>query len=369
MMNREKRIIRTSIIGIIANVLLASFKATIGLLANSIAVVLDAVNNLTDVLSSLITIIGTKLAAKKPDKKHPLGHGRIEYLTAMIIAVIILYAGFLSMQESIEKIIEPVEPDYSAVSLIIISTAIVVKLVLGRYVKGVGKAVHSDALVASGEDARMDAVLSTTTLISAIIFLIWHVSLEAWLGVFISFMILKTGYEVMSDTISHILGERIDSELSKEIKETLNSHPEVFGAYDLILHSYGPNTLIGSVHVEIRDTMTAVEIDKLERDLQQTVYEKHHVVLTGIGIYSVNTSGDESRQLYEKIRDKVLANQYVLQIHGFYIDKAEKDIRFDLVMDFAAPDREAEYHRLIKELENEYPEYHFRVILDSDISD
>ena len=368
-MDRQKRIIRASIVGIIANVLLASFKAAVGLIANSIAVVLDAVNNLTDVLSSLITIIGTTLAAKKPDKKHPLGHGRIEYLTAMIIAVIIIYAGIVSLQESFEKIFNPVEPDYSVVSIVIISAAIVVKLVLGHYVKGVGKEVNSDALIASGEDARMDAVLSATTLISAIIFLIWGISLEAYLGVFISFMILKTGYEVMSETISRILGERIDGELSKKLKETLNSHPEVMGAYDLILHNYGPNTLIGSVHVEIRDTMTAVEIDKLERDLQQMVYDEHHVILTGIGIYSVNTSGDEIQQLHERIRDKVLADQYVLQMHGFYIDESNKDIRFDLVMDFSAPDRDGEYCKLVRELEEEFPEYHFRVTLDSDISD
>ncbi|MBR6173427.1 MAG: cation transporter [Eubacterium sp.] len=368
-MNREKEIIRTSIIGILANVSLAGFKAGVGLIANSIAIVLDAVNNLTDALSSLITIIGTKLAGKKPDKKHPLGHGRIEYLTAMVIALIILYAGMVSLKESITKIIEPQTPDYGVASLVIVSVAIVVKLVLGHYVKSVGKRVQSDALIASGQDARMDAVISTSTLISAIIFLIFQVSLEAWLGILISFFILKTGYDVLSSTLSQILGERIDGELSKEIKQTLVEHPQVQGAYDLILHSYGPNTLIGSVHVEIPDTMRADEIDHLERELQQEVYLKHHVMLTGIGIYSYNTRGDASAQLRESIRDMVMANPYVLQMHGFYINEETKDVRFDLVISFTTPDREQEYCKIVEMLRATYPEYNIAVTLDSDISD
>ena len=150
--NRDQVIIRTSIIGIIANVFLAGFKAAVGLVSNSIAVILDAVNNLSDALSSVITIVGTKLAGKKPDKKHPLGYGRIEYLSAMIVAAIVLYAGITSFVESVKKIIHPEEPDYSVVSLVIIGAAVVVKLLLGSYVKKKGKEVNSGSLIASGSD-------------------------------------------------------------------------------------------------------------------------------------------------------------------------------------------------------------------------
>ncbi|MBP5552791.1 MAG: cation diffusion facilitator family transporter [Spirochaetales bacterium] len=158
--NREKTIVKTSVIGIVTNLFLVGFKAFVGFVSNSIAVILDAVNNLSDALSSLITIIGAKLGSKQPDKKHPLGYGRIEYLSSMIVAAIVLYAGLTSCVESVKKIIHPEAADYGTVSIIIISVAIVVKLILGMYVKKKGKAVNSGALVASGSDALFDAVLS-----------------------------------------------------------------------------------------------------------------------------------------------------------------------------------------------------------------
>ena len=185
-MTREKTIIRTSIIGIIANVFLAGFKAVIGLMTNSIAIVLDAVNNISDAGSSVITIIGTKLAGKAPDKKHPFGYGRIEYLSAMIISVIVLYAGVTSFVESVKQIIHPETPEYNTVSLVIVAVAVVVKIVLGRYVKSVGEKVNSSSLIDSGEDATLDSIISASTLVAAIIFMITGVSLEAWLGAVIS---------------------------------------------------------------------------------------------------------------------------------------------------------------------------------------
>ena len=169
--SRDKVIIKTSIIGIVTNIFLAGFKAAIGIASNSIAVILDAVNNLSDALSSVITIAGTKLAARLPDKKHPLGYGRIEYLSAMIVSGIVLYAGITSAVESVKKIIEPESPEYSTISLVIIAVAVVVKLVLGKYVKAQGEKVNSGSLIASGSDATFDAVLSFSVLVSAIIFL------------------------------------------------------------------------------------------------------------------------------------------------------------------------------------------------------
>ena len=205
---REKTIIRTSIVGIIANVFLAAFKAVIGLMTHSIAIVLDAVNNISDAGSSLITIIGTKLAGKAPDKKHPFGYGRIEYLSAMIISVIVLYAGITSFTESVKKIIHPEKPDYTIASLIIVGVAVAVKIILGRYVKSVGVKVKSDSLINSGEDATLDSVISASTLVAAVVFLVFHISLEAWLGAIISVVIIKSGFEMLKDTISQILGEQ-----------------------------------------------------------------------------------------------------------------------------------------------------------------
>ncbi len=368
-MNREKTIVRTSIIGILANVFLAGFKAVIGAITGSIAVTLDAVNNLSDALSSVITILGTKLAGKKPDKKHPYGYGRIEYLTAAIISVIVLYAGVTSLVESVKKILHPETPSYTTVALVIIGVAVVVKILLGTYVKGVGEKVKSDSLIASGEDARLDSVISASTLVAAAIYLIWHVSLEAWLGVIISAVIIKSGCEMLIGTLSQILGERAETEVSIGIKKTLCAHPEVFGAYDLVLHSYGPDTTIGSVHIEVADTMTAAELDVLERNLMEEVMEQHGVILTGISVYSRNTTDDTVMQMREQIRRTVMAHDHVLQMHGFYMDTQEKTIRFDAVLDFAAPDPKALYAQIVDEVQALCPDYTPVIALDSDLSD
>ena len=207
---RERVIVRTSFFGIGANLLLAAFKTVVGLLSNSIAVVLDAVNNVSDALSSVITIIGTKLAGRKPDKKHPLGHGRYEYLASMLISIIVLYAGLTSLIESVKKVVHPEAASYSTASLLIIAVAVAVKLLLGGYVRNVGRKTDSGALVASGSDALMDAVLSASVLASAIVFILSGVSLEAYVGMLISIFIVKSGIELLRDALDEILGKRVD---------------------------------------------------------------------------------------------------------------------------------------------------------------
>ena len=366
---REKTIIRTSVIGIIANVFLAAFKAVIGLMSNSIAIVLDAVNNISDAGSSLITIVGTRLAGKEPDRKHPFGYGRIEYLSAMIISVIVLYAGVTSFVESIKQIIHPETPDYSVVSLIIVAVAVVVKIVLGRYVKSVGLRVNSDSLINSGEDATLDAVISASTLVAAGIFLIFHVSVEAWLGAIISLIIIKSGIEMLRDTISQLLGERADATLAREIRETIKGYPDVSGAYDLVLHNYGPDAFNGSVHIEVPDTLSADDLDKLIRKITVDVYQKHNVLLTAIGVYSYNTKDPEAVAAREKVSRIVADNPYVLQMHGFYLDQAEKTIRFDIVVSFDAKDRKQVYREVCENVQKEYPEYRLQVAMDTDFSE
>ena len=282
---REKIVIKTSVIGIITNIFLAAFKAGIGLLSNSIAIVLDAVNNISDAGSSIITIVGTKLAGKAPDKKHPFGHGRIEYLSAMMIAVIILYAGTTSLIESVKQIIKPETPDYNPTSLIIIAVAVVVKIVLGAYVKKVGEKVKSDSLINSGADATLDAVISFSTLVAAVIFMVFNLALEAYLGAVIAAIIIKSGIEMLKGTISQLLGEQNDLEVAKAIKKTVIGFKNVLGVYDLILNNYGPNRWNGSLHIEVPDTLSVVELDQLLREISVKVVKEHRVLLTAIGVY------------------------------------------------------------------------------------
>ena len=367
--SREKTIVRTSVIGIIANVLLAAFKAVVGLLSNSIAIVLDAVNNLSDAGSSLITIIGTKLAGKEPDRKHPFGYGRIEYLTAMVISGIILYAGITSLIESVKQIIHPETPDYSAVSMIIVAVAVVVKIVLGRYVRTTGEKVRSDSLVNSGKEAMLDAVISTATLVAAGIFLIFHVSLEAWLGAVISIIIIKSGIEMLRDTISQILGEQNDPELARNIKKTVTENPEVLGAYDLVLNNYGPDAWNGSIHVEVPDTFTADQIDRLIRNIQNEVYKAHGVILTAVGVYSVSTKDEACIEIREKVREIVLSHEHVRQMHGFFLDRDEQSMRFDLVISFDAKDRRAVYEEAVADVQQAFPDYRLQTAMDTDFAE
>ena len=366
--DREKIIVRTSVIGIITNVFLAAFKAAVGLISHSIAVILDAVNNLSDALSSVITIIGAKLGAQKPDKKHPLGYGRIEYLSSMMVAAIVLYAGITSLVESVKKIIHPEAADYQTVSLIIIAVAIAVKLLLGSYVKKQGEKVNSGALIASGKDASFDAIISASVLASAVIFLLWGISLEAYVGVIISAVIIKAGVEMMIETLNDIIGQRGDPEISKRIKHLVNEEPEVRGAYDLTLFNYGPDKHYGSVHIELPDTMTVDEVDALTRKVQLKVFQNTGVILTGVGVYSYNTTNDEAAVIRNTIQKKIMSHDWALQMHGFYVDTINKTIRFDVVVSFDIDHREA-LSIMQEEVRELYPDYAIHIVPDVDVSD
>lgn len=365
---RDKVIIRTSIIGILTNVLLAAFKAVIGIMSNSIAVTLDAVNNLSDALSSVITIVGTKLAGKLPDRKHPLGYGRIEYLSAMIVSGIVLYAGITSAVESVKKIIHPEKPDYSIIALVIIAVAVVVKIVLGKYVKAKGEQVNSGSLVASGSDALFDAILSGSVLVSAVIFIVSDISLEAYVGIVIAGFIIRAGIEMMMETLNEILGGRAEKEKTDKIKGLLSDEQEVRGAYDLIMYNYGPDKDFASVHLEVPDTMTARDFDRLTRRLERKVYKETGVILAAVGLYSYNTGNDEATEILSGVRSRVMAHEWAVQLHGFYVDIEAKKMSFDVVMSFDVKPSEG-IQIIYKEIKEAYPEYDIQIAPDVDVSD
>lgn len=367
--SREKTIVRTGIIGIVANVFLAAFKAFVGLVTNSIAILLDAVNNISDAGSSVITIVGTKLAGREPDKKHPFGYGRVEYLSAMVISGIVLYAGFTSLVASVKQIIHPETPDYNTPSLIIVGVAVVVKIVLGTYVKKIGTQVNSDSLVNSGKDALMDSVISASTLVAAAVFLIFGISLEAWLGALISIVIIKSGFEMLRDTVSSILGERNDIEVVKGVRQTVTSFPDVQGAYDLVLHNYGPDAWNGSVHIEVPDNYTADRLDQLLRDITEKVLAENNVILTAIGVYSLNSKDEEVVAAKKKASEIVLSHKYVRQMHGFYLNKAKKIMRFDVVISLTAKDRKAVYFEVVEAVRKAFPDYDIQAAMDTDFAE
>ena len=366
--NRNKTIVRTSIVGIIANIFLAGFKAVVGLLANSISVVLDAVNNLTDAISSIVTIIGNKLSSKAPNKRFPLGYGRIEYISTLVVAAIVFYAGATALVESIKKIIFPETPNHTYVSIIVISAAVVVKLILSFYFKHQAKKTNSGTLKASGTDAFFDAILSASVLVTAIIFMITKVSLEAYVGIVIAIFIIRASIEMIIDSLRDILGARPDKELTLKVKELITSEPEVMGAYDLIINNYGPNKNIASVHIELPDNMPVSSVDKITRQLEYNVFKETGVILTGVGVYSFNTKDVIAAKMREDITAKVLTHDWALQVHGFYVDNEIKLVRFDVVIRFDIKSKEA-LEILREDAESLYPDYDYLIITDVDLSD
>ncbi len=367
-MNREKEIIKTSVVGIAGNIVLVAAKATIGIIANSASIISDAINNLTDALSSLITIIGTKLANKKPDKKHPYGHGRVEYLTSMVIAVIVLFAGFSAIYESIQTLISKTVASYNYISIIVVSIAIAVKLALGRYVRYKVKKVEIEALKASGIDALFDALLSAATLIGIIVAMNTGVNIEGYLGIGIGLFILKSGFDILRESFSDVIGERSSQEIVDGLKELVCSFPEVKGAYDLVLNDYGPNKTIGSIHIEVRDDMTAQEIHPLTREIAGAAYMKYGIILT-VGIYAKNDSNEKSKEIRDYIEKTIKDIPYVKQLHGYYFDEGRKIVSFDLIFDFENENPAENVKEIKAKLEEKYPEYKFYIVIDTDFSD
>lgn len=366
--SRKSTIVRTSYVGIGTNILLALFKAIVGLFANSIAIVLDAINNLSDALSSLITIIGTKLANKPADKIHPYGHGRIEYFSTVLIAFIVLGAGVTSLVESVKKIIDPEPPNYTIISISVIVVAVLVKLLLGKYVMKVGKSVNSGSLVASGADALFDAVISTATLISAIIMMVWGISVDAWLGALISIVIIKAGIEMALKPTNELLGRRIDARLTKSIKSDVAKIEGVHGAYDLLLHNYGPEEMVGSVHIEVIDTLSASDIYTITKNIQHKIREKYNIFLT-VGIYAINSKDQAALEMQKQIRTVIAKYQNIMQIHGLYIDRKLKIIQFDILVSFMEKDALKLRDKVITGINEIFPDYDIEINIDRDITD
>ena len=344
-MDRSSQIIRTSWIGIIANVLLAAFKAGVGVLASSVAIVMDAVNNLSDALSSVITIVGTKLSQRPADRKHPFGFGRIEYFSAIIIAVIVLSAGVTSLIESVKKIIEPTEPSYTTVTLIVIIVAIVVKLVLGKYVKSQGEKLKSDALIASGSDALFDAIITLATLVSAGVMLLWHVSLDG-----------------------KLLGAKISPELLSQIKKEVNGFDGVHGVFDIIVHNYGPDVQIGSLHINVVDTMDAHQIHGLTRRISEEMFDRHGIIMT-VGVYAIATGENKRAQLQHTLMQAAAAHEHVEQVHGFYYFEDEHRVSIDVVPDITIHDDGAFIQELVNELQPLVPDDKVSIVIDHNYSE
>lgn len=259
------------IVGIIINILLFLIKLSVGLLVNSIAVIADAVNNLSDVGASMVTIFGFKLSSKPADKEHPFGHGRIEYISGLIVAFLVLMVGFEFIRTSIDRIKNPVPVQFSWIPFILLLVSILFKIWLSKFYKTVGNRINSSALKASSVDSLSDVVSSSTVVVSLLISKFTTFPIDGYIGVIVSLVILYAGYNLIKDTLDPLLGVAPDEELVKDIHKMLLSYEHIDGTHDLMVHNYGPGRIIASIHAEIPEDISVVTahevVDRAEKEI------------------------------------------------------------------------------------------------------
>lgn len=326
--------------GIACNILLFLAKLLIGAFSGSVAIVADAFNNLSDAGSSVVTLIGFKLSAAPADKEHPFGHGRMEYLSALAVAALILVAGFELAISAVEKIITPTLPTVNWVTLIILVLAIAVKLWMALFYRYIGKRIQSEALLASYTDSRNDVICTVLVLVSALVSWKFHIAVDGYIGLLVAAFVLWSGFSVVKETVSPLLGQAPDPALVEDITRTVMSFDGIMGIHDLIVHSYGPGRTIVSLHAEVSckaDIMKSHDtIDLAERALK----EKYHVIAC-IHMDPVDTD-DESTKELRRIAETVLRDvDERLSLHDFRV--VHGDTHTNLIFDLVLP------HELKKE--------------------
>ena len=338
--NREKIIARTSILGIVANLLIASVKVVVGAMASSIAIISEGVNNATDALTSVLTLVGTKLAGKHPDAKHPFGYGRLEYLTSLVIATLILVSGVEMLISSVKLVFKPEALSISYVSLAVVAVSAVAKLVLGLYTIAMGKKAESTALEAVGIDCRNDSVVSVVTIASAVVFLVWHRSIDAYAGIFTSLLIVKSGVGVLMATVSELLGRAGDKELANRLYHRIRGTNGIVGAVDMMLHNYGPNAWSGSVNVEIDHDMPVGDAYAVLHALQMQIKREERVTMV-FGIYAVGDDHDDVKRARRVIGEFARAREHIRSFHAVYLEPGTDRLYCDFIVDYDLRDWDA----------------------------
>lgn len=363
--NREDIISMTSGLGIFTNIILALAKILIGVMASSIAIISEGMNNSADVLSAVITLIGTKLAGKHPDEKHPFGYGRVEYLVSLIISVLILVTGIEMISSSVELILHPEELKISYLALAIVAGSAIVKFLLGIYTIKMGKKADSNALIGVGLDSRNDSFASIITIVSSLAFLLFHVSLDAYAGILISILILKAGLELMKDTLSDILGRAGEHELALDLYKEIRKTEGIDSAVDMMLHNYGPDAWSGSVNVEMDHKLSVGEAYQILHDLQLRIMYEYKVVMV-FGIYAVDNDNPKSKELRKKIAAFVKEQEHVKSFHAVYLQEEAGKIYCDFIVDYEQKDWEGLRKEFIAYIKEFYPAYEIILTIETE---
>ncbi len=320
--------------GIVANLLLFLIKGALGLIAGSVSIVADAFNNLSDCGSSVVTLIGFRLSKKPADPDHPFGHGRIEYMSAFIVSLLILLVGFELLKSSVEKIITPVPPIVSPIVIIGLIASILIKLFMFFFMRKMDKAVNSGSLKATAQDSLNDCIATGAVLIAMVIAKIWLINLDAIIGVLVALFILWSGYNTARDTLSPLLGEPPEESLIEAIENHIMSYEEFSGIHDLIVHNYGPGRQFASVHVEVPEDINIVLchelIDRCELEIKEALG-----VETVLHMDPIATNNTVICEMRGKIAAIVSEIYPTMSIHDFRMVEGEN--RTNLIFDVLVP--------------------------------
>ena len=315
---REKYGSVFSIFSIICNIIMVIFKLAVSFITNSVSIRADAFNNLSDVGSNLATLFGFKLSNKHPDADHPYGHGRMEYVSGMIVSFLILLMGFEAAKESILKIIHPEEIYSSLAALVVLVASIIIKLIMAYMNNTAGKDIDSDALKAAGQDSINDSLVTGATLICLIVHEVTGLHIDAYVGLIASLLVLKSGIEIFSDVLDTILGKAPDKQLIKELENTICAHEKVLGVHDLMLHDYGPSQKFMSLHVEVDASIPVIEMHDEIDNIELEILDKYKI-LTTIHMDPVDTKDTLANSLKGKVLDAVKSINPDYKIHDFRI--------------------------------------------------
>ena len=330
---REKYGILSGAVGIVLNLLLSAGKLFAGLMTGSISITADAFNNLSDAGSSVVTLVGFKLAGQKADDGHPFGHGRAEYLAGLLVSLMILLVGVELGRSSIGKILHPEAVDFSLVSTAILAASILVKLWMGQFNRDLGRKIGSAAMAATAADSLSDAVATTAVLAGTLVNRFAHVNIDGWVGLAVAVFILRSGWGAAKDTINPLLGESPDPELVKQLRELVLSHPQVVGMHDLIIHDYGPGRRLCSFHAEVpqdADILDAHDaIDHIEREIK----EKFGIETT-VHMDPIATADEKVNQLRRQVADLARVVEPEMTIHDFRVVRGptHTNVIFDAVV-------------------------------------
>ena len=345
---REGIIVTTSGMGILVNLLIAVTKIVVGLISSSIAIISEGANNAGDALSSVMALIGAKLAKKHPDEKHPFGYGRIEYLCGLVIAVVILVTGIELLIGSAKRIFHPETLHISYLALVLVALSAAVKFFLGNYTVRMGRKVGSTALEAVGTDCKTDCFASIITIVSALIFLVFKWNVDAYAGVITSLLLIKAGVEALRETLGEILGRPGDKELAAKLYKEIRSTDGILAAVDMMLHNYGPEAWSGSVNVEIDHKKTVGETYQFLHELQLRIMHEYHVTMV-FGVYAVDYDGEYMKELRKTIAGFIRKQEHVKSFHAVYIDQRSDTIYCDFIVDYELKNWE--------ELKKEFEQY------------